>query len=69
MREGVESELEEDDITEAFLLRSASDDGKGGSANGWETSTRIIQPIHRAVDGDGGRIKWIMERNQKTAVV
>lgn len=44
MREDVESELDEDEITEAFLLRSASESGKEGSADGWATSTRIIQP-------------------------
>lgn len=42
MSEDVESELEEEDMTEAFLLKSASDGGKEGSGEGRGASTRII---------------------------
>jgi hypothetical protein len=42
MSEDVESELDED-ITEAFLLRSAKDGWKEGCGEAWETSTRIMQ--------------------------
>lgn len=34
----VELELEEDEITEAFLLRSERVGGRGGSGEGFETS-------------------------------
>jgi hypothetical protein len=43
IREDVESELDDDDMTEAFLLRSAKEGGKEGSGDAWETSTRIMQ--------------------------
>ena len=38
-----ESELDDDDMTEAFLLRSANDGWKGDCDDAWETSTRIMQ--------------------------
>ena len=41
MREEVESELEEEDMTEVFLLRSAKDGGNEGAGDG--CSTRIMQ--------------------------
>jgi hypothetical protein len=43
MREDMESELEDEDITDAFLLRSAKDGGKDGSGGARETSTRIME--------------------------
>jgi hypothetical protein len=42
MREDMESELDED-ITEAFLLRSANDGVIEGCGDAWEISTRIMQ--------------------------
>lgn len=43
MREDMESELEDEDMTDAFLLRSAKDGGKEGSGGARETSTRIME--------------------------
>jgi hypothetical protein len=39
----VESELEDEEMTDAFLLRSANEGGKEGSVGARGSSTRIMQ--------------------------